>query len=245
MEPFLALWPGTHILLVWGVDSLNAIRAQCNNASATPPKPQCENKYGIVLTSKKASTTNLFQLYGGEPVLVVNAQRYTYAEMSGLCNGTFTKRTIYVTTDVPYWHHSFNVQESPFGFDLSIPPRPTAEGGSNTFCCSCAQMKPCTAFVHETHAICSDCNWRIQNFYADGTDFWCYHASHRREYVDHDRDFIVNGIDLGTDGYYACGAEDCAFPVDEQVRCHQCYENGYCSAACLNKTHACVFTAPQ
>lgn len=228
---FLSLWPGENILLVWGADALDAIRAQSRGTSALPPKPQCGHKYGIVLVSKTASTNNLYQLYGGEPVLVVNAEAYTYGQMCALSQGTFTRRTVYATPDVPYWHHTFMVQERPFNFSPAL----TGGGEIKTFCSSCLTRTPipCTHYIHDTHPICAKC--------ATFDIIECYHVSHKREYIEQEDACIYFGTDSAP-SYHPCSADQCSWPVDDCVRCEQCNEKGYCSAECLLKHHACFFT---
>lgn len=219
---FFTLWPRHSILLVWGAAALRAVRAQCKNKSAVAPKPQCGDKYGIVCTSPFTGQLHTFQLYGGEPLLVINAQMYTYEEMTSLAG---SHRTIYVSKHVPYWHHTFKVQENPFGFD--IPSDPV----ENNFCCMCLRMQTCKMYVHDKHYVCDVCT-------AQSNPEFCLHASHKREKMQDD---LLEHLD-----YFPCNAEECIRNVDASVRCNTCFETGYCSVECLqNSNHVCFTTTSQ
>lgn len=220
---FIFSWPGDEVLLVWGSVALDAARKQ-NRGPKVLPKPQKGDEYGIVCVTNKAATISLQQLYGGKPVLVVNAEKYSYKEMSMLHQGQYGKRTVFISRNFPYWHHSFSREAEPFGFKDTEDPE-----ALSFFCNTCLKVveKPCQQTQSCKHNVCDSC----QSF--DYHDF-CYHSSHKREYFEQDQtlDFLSTEMLL-------CDGEGCTAHVDSQIGCSMCQAGGYCSMECLWNHHVC------
>jgi len=205
LHMFLSLWPGQHVLIVWGSSALDAVRAQ-SRGQKTLPKPQNKDFYGIVCINHKASTLDLQQLYGGEPLLVINAEKYSYKDMSVMHESNYVKRTVHVSSLFPYWHHSFHVEEEPFGFKNTVDTKRL-----NRFCMYCLMMqdKKCEKSILCDHYVCHTCkpyNYSI-----------CYHAEHKKEYFEEDYDKGFFSSDL-----LLCDAEGCTHHVNSDVGCPDC-----------------------
>lgn len=221
---FILCWPGQQVLLVWGSVALNAVRNQ-NRGPKSLPKPQRGDFYGIVCFRSKASTVALQQLYGGEPVLVVNAEKYSYKEMSMLHQGQLEKRIVYVSQNFPYWHHSFRVEAEPLGFKDTEDSQ--ALQSLCSFCLTVC-VRPCVQSHTCGHNVCFLCepfNYSL-----------CYHSSHKKEYFvqeEHEQEDMFS-MDL-----LLCYADECTAHVDSQIFCSSCQLGGYCSLDCLLKHHVC------
>jgi hypothetical protein len=217
---FLSQWPGEKILLVWGASALDSVRLQTRGKRELP-KPQHADYYGIVCTDNKASTVDLQQLYGGEPVLVVNAQKYSYKDMSNLSDTGYEKRLVYTSKDFPYWHHSFHVEALPFGFKNTVDPK-----ALSYFCAFCMlhQKEPCQESLDCHHYVCSNC--RPFNYSV------CYHSAHKKEYLD----ILNDSLDLEL---LLCDGDGCTAHVNPDVGCSECQQGAYCSDECLREHHVC------
>jgi hypothetical protein len=209
------LWPGGKILLVWGDSAFESVLSQAT------PVDDLKNVVVIPWSKKTTKIQTICDLYGGEPILILNAQNYKYEETAYLSRDLFGKeRVVCVTPDFPYWHHTFKIDEKPFGF-FNVK---RDEKALQSFCTFCFQKSntPLVESIRCKHPICEDCQLALFSV--------CMHASHKREceipkYEDDDTNYTY------------CMREGCEAIVDTTVFCSRCREGGFCSVLCLLLIH--------
>lgn len=217
----IAHWRGS-TFLVYGDKAFESIRTQYIPYT----KIQQGTKYGIFILKNDNVRPDIFQLFGGEPVLVVNAQHYKYQEIISMTQ----TRTVWISPDFPYWHSSFKVENPPcknvvqdkealqslcmkcFGI---IPSR---ERNLGLF--SCGDLR---------HTVCSGC------FEYEWT---CYHAIHKREYIPFEQAMQYDGLE-NMEMSFCIGGGDCVALVNPDVVCIECGASGFCSQLCLRLNHEC------
>lgn len=216
-------WPGKYILLVFGKHAFNSVFTQ--GAS-------CRHLKNIVIIPFTQKIVPIDDLYGGEPIFVVDAQYRTYSEMSLLhTNIVGKKRIVYITPDFPYWHHSFKVEEKPFGIFNVERDNEALE----TFCCGCfGLIDPAERdrLLKMCHNMCFACCASETT-----SETLCLHSSHKREYILPEDALFFDGLQDMDVAY--CSREECDAIVDPRVSCKNCHMEGFCSELCLRLKHEC------
>lgn len=213
----LTYWPGL-TFLVYGKKAYESVRKQ----SIPFNKIQNGDRYGVFVIPKKDLRGDVFQLFGGEPILVINAYYYTYKEMTSMTN-----RPVWISADFPYWHHTFQMDNPP----LASVARD--EDALQSLCLKCFQIIPsedpslfsCDELKHPVCKVCHSYDWT------------CYHASHKREYVPFEDSMIYDGLENMEISF--CTRGGCESLVNPSVVCLQCQEGGFCSNFCLRLNHEC------
>ena len=217
---FYKLWPGKKILLVFGKGAFESAYSQ------SAPVAHLKNVLVIPCIDKNDKVQSIWDLYGGEPILVVDAQQHSYQETSTLHNDVFDQeRVVCVTPDFPYWHHSFKIEEKPFGF-FQIAKDKSA---LSLFCTVCQRsFETRLESKHTTcgHTICDVC--------LHGLNPICLHSSHKREYIPFEDAFLFEDTNVTY-----CVREGCESIVDPRVACADCGEGGFCTKFCLLLNHEC------
>lgn len=214
---FFKIWPGKKILVVFGKKALDSVYSQ------STPIPHLKNVV-IIPCAEKPYLQSICDLYGGEPILVVDAQHHSYEYISSLHSDTFEQeRVVCVTPDFPYWHHTFKVEEQPFGF-FKVKKDKSA---LSCFCSICLKNFDSTSKKTECdHIICDNCSRELNPV--------CLHASHKREYIPFEDLLLFEDMDVTY-----CIREGCEGIVDPRVSCTDCGEGGFCSNLCLLLIHEC------
>jgi hypothetical protein len=220
---FLRIWPGTKILLVFGEKALQSVYSQAN------PVAHLKNVVVIPYLDKSEKMHSIYNLYGGDPILVVNAEQHTYCEMSELHQNEFgIDRVVCVTPDFPYWHHSFKIEEKPFGFFVVDKDNASL----NLFCSVCLRHVDITQnkTLACKHPLCETCALEANPI--------CLHAHHKREYISYEYNEECMEFLEGVSITY-CTRGGCEGIVDPRVVCTECFEGGFCSQQCLVLNHDC------
>jgi hypothetical protein len=217
---FLKVWPGGKILLVWGIKSFDSVLSQAT------PIDGLKNVVVIPWSKKTTKIQTICDLYGGEPILIVNAQNYTYEEMASLSRDLFGReRMVCVTPEFPYWHHTFKIEEKPFGF-FNVKKDKSALHSFCTFCFKKSNT-PLMASIRCKHPICEECQLAVFSV--------CLHANHKKE-LEISKQTIQNDMN-----YTYCMRNGCEALVDTTVFCSVCREGGFCCNLCLLLVHECSF----
>lgn len=220
-------WPGSCVVLIWGNESFKALQRSATQFE----RIQQDCVYGVFVNSrttkkKKGFRYDLKVLYGGVPVLVINAMHFTYSEMSKLRTDILGEtRHVYVTPDFPYWHHSFKVEEHPCGFAIEKD-----QAALDSLCSQCLCQYTCILTKKACHTICDAC--ARADF-----EMTCYHASHKREHIEFEDAALFDGLTDLSVGY--CLREGCPEIIDSSIVCFNCNVGGYCSELCLRLNHDC------
>lgn len=223
---FLKVWPGTQLVLLYGNQSFSSLR----DLETMFTMPREDPRYGIFIMKKKQRKNDrcdLVQLYGGNPVLVINAIHFTYSEISKLGTGLFGEtRRVHVTPDFPYWHHSFTIEQKPYGFTIEKD-----QSALDSLCSQCLCQFMCVLTKKACHTICDAC--ARANF-----ELPCFHASHKREYIDQEDANLFDGVgDEFNIGF--CPQAGCDDLIDPHIVCMNCQASGFCSELCLRLNHEC------
>ena len=219
---FIRIWAGTKILLVFGAKALESVYLQAN------PAAHLKNVVVIPYLNKSEKIQSISNLYGGDPVLIIDASNYTYREMSELHQNEYgIDRVVCVTPDFPYWHHSFKVEEKPFGFFVVEKDNVALE----LFCSVCLRQSSDNTQKNRLgckHPICEACAIEVNPI--------CLHAHHKREYISYEDECMdfLEGVSITY-----CLRGGCEGIVDPRVVCTECYEGGFCSQQCLVLNHDC------